>query len=167
MEQRKRLQKKSPVRVQKDTSNQKYGDTDNHSFQKREKQNAEKGSIHLVWWKFVFFAAGSERHLLWTTEMPFIVNRGTTLIIERERPLFLLPRSASTSLATSWSERGLQVKAAEGTACLATSFLGKWLPFSGERKRKSPYSDSNRLSLFLRASRAWLLFIFIYTIFSV
>lgn len=45
--------------------------------------------------------------------------------IERERPLFLLPRSASTSLATSWSERGLQVKAAEGTACLATSFLGK------------------------------------------
>ena len=27
---------------------------------------------------------GPERHLLWTTEMPFIVNRGTTLIIERE-----------------------------------------------------------------------------------
>ncbi|CAN1352660.1 hypothetical protein LINPERPRIM_LOCUS42971 [Linum perenne] len=47
-----------------------------------------------------------------------------TPIIERELPLFLLPRSASTSPATSWSERGLQVKAAEGTACLATSFLG-------------------------------------------
>lgn len=41
MEQRKRLPKKSP-KVQKDTSNQKYSDTDNHSFQKREKQSNEK-----------------------------------------------------------------------------------------------------------------------------
>lgn len=79
------FKRKAPVRVQKDTSNQKYGDTDNHSFQKREKENAEKGAIHVVWWKFVFFAAGSECHLLWTTEMPFIVNRFGTLLSYRAR----------------------------------------------------------------------------------
>ena len=78
-------QRKAPVTEKKDTSKKKYGDTDNHSF-----QNVEKRSIHdmrvisiLRGW---FWMPGYP-----STEMPFIVNRGTTPILERERPLFFLP----------------------------------------------------------------------------
>lgn len=79
--------------------------------------------------RFRFFAAGSEcrgTHLLRCLSL----STGERPLFSSANDLFFLPRSASTSLATSWSERGLQVKAAEG---LATSFLGK----SGERKRKA------------------------------